>query len=252
MNQRKNLQLGLSWIGCVLLLFGLGWVVSVLRLSDVHAIIFQELTLALVFYLLNRYWVKISIHFKSDLSFRSQLITNTVTLVYILLLLTFVGQKLGQTPILKFCLYGIAAALVAFFEEYLFRGMILGGIVAQCRGKRSTAVIWAVLISSLIFSLTHMINLFHQSLAMTVTQVVGVFGLGLLLGAIYLRTRSLWWPILLHFCLDFSAFLRFGFRQGTDPTMTVGDAAIMAAVLLVIALFLLRPSKQERIMRNFT
>lgn len=252
MNQRKNLQLILSWFLCVLLVFGLGWVAHVLKLSDAHAIILQELTLSIVFYLLNRYWVKVSIHFKSDLSFKSQLITNTVPLFYTLSLLLIINQKLGQISISKLCLYGIATALVAFFEEYLFRGIILGGIMAQFRRKQSAAVIGAVLISSLIFSLTHIINIFNQSLSMTETQVVGVLGLGFLLGAIYLRTRSLWWPMLLHFCLDLSGFLRLGFRQGADPTMTVGAESIVTIVLLMIALFLLRPSKQERIMHNFT
>lgn len=252
MNQRKSFQLVISWFLCVLLLFGLSLVARALKLNDVHAIILQELTLVIIFYLLNRYWVKINIHFRSDLSFKTQFITNAVPLIYMLLLLIIINQELGQTSILKFCLYGIAAVLVAFFEEYFFRGMILGGLMAQYRGRKSTVVIEAVLISSLIFSLTHILNIFHQSPSMTATQVVGVFGLGLLLGAIYLRTRSLWWPILLHLCLDFSGFLRFGFRQGTDPATTVGAASIVAVVLLMITLFLLRPSKQERIMRNFT
>ena len=78
--------------------------------------------------------------------------------------------------------------LVSFFapiiEEILFRGIIQKGMINNGVKPRN-----AIIISALVFGLVH----FNP------WQFIGAFLLGLVLGVVYFKTKSLLMPILLHF-----------------------------------------------------
>ncbi len=77
----------------------------------------------------------------------------------------------------------LTVVLVApLIEEALFRGLLLRGLL------RNYGPLWAVLITAVLFSLSHLLPV----------QFLGAFGFGLLLGWVYLRTRSLWPCIIAH------------------------------------------------------
>lgn len=74
---------------------------------------------------------------------------------------------------------GVAAPIA---EETLFRGFILGGL------RRRLGTIGALIVSAAIFTLPHL----------PVTIYPAIFALGLLLGLLFVQTRSLWPGIFLH------------------------------------------------------
>ncbi|MBO12040.1 MAG: hypothetical protein CMJ68_14915 [Planctomycetaceae bacterium] len=80
----------------------------------------------------------------------------------------------------------VLAVLPAIGEELVFRGVIGRGLVAR------TGVVRGVFMTSLLFSVAHL-HPAHQ---------LSVFPLGVLLHVIYLATRSILAPILLHFLVN--------------------------------------------------
>ena len=89
----------------------------------------------------------------------------------------------GSNPLDSF-VYVFAACLMGpLLEEYLFRGIILKGLLIKYNPKK------AILISSIIFCFVHI----HPS------QLFSAFVLGLFFGIIYYKTNSLSYSIILHF-----------------------------------------------------
>src|SRR3954447_3008406 len=120
-------------------------------------------------------------------------------------------------------------ALTGFFEEALFRGLILGVL-------RPIGVWPAVWISSALFAAAHLPNmLFGQAPAITVAQAVGTFCFGVGYAALRLRTASVLPLMVLHFLTDL--LLRIDALPGWAhwTAMVGGDT-----VLLVYGLLLLR------------
>lgn len=97
-----------------------------------------------------------------------------------------VGVHLHWSDLL---LSGLFFAMVAIVEETMMRGYVLGRLLRTRLNK-----FISLLISSLLFALLHLMNPNVAFLPM-LNLVLG----GLLLGASYLYTRNLWFPISLHF-----------------------------------------------------
>ena len=85
------------------------------------------------------------------------------------------------------------------FEEVLFRGLILKLLLVKM-GHTKKGIINAIIISSVIFGLLHIINSIAGTLeiATNIEQIVATTGFGFLYAVLYLRTKNLWVPILLH------------------------------------------------------
>lgn len=110
---------------------------------------------------------------------------------------------------------GLAGAIP---EEIMVRGIMLGSFLDHWRGRwvRTRAVIW----SSLLFALLHLMNLSIQSVAATLSQIIGAFAMGCLLAALYLRAGNLLAPLAAHFLWDFFATLVSG---NANPFSVVGS-----------------------------
>nr|WP_290123031.1 CPBP family intramembrane glutamic endopeptidase [Lentilactobacillus senioris] len=94
---------------------------------------------------------------------------------------------------------GICAGIT---EELIFRGILLPGSLTHFNGHRG-GIWYAVLISSVAFGMAHMVNLADQPLEATLLQGSNAFAVGLVLAALYLRTRSLILPMILHGTNDY-------------------------------------------------
>jgi len=81
-----------------------------------------------------------------------------------------------------------------FAEEIFFRGFILSGLTTRF------GVTFALITSSLIFSLSHI----------TLSIIVPVFISGILLGFLYIKTRSIWPCIAVHSIQNLIALTFFG------------------------------------------
>jgi len=116
----------------------------------------------------------------------------------------------------------ISIVLVApFFEEFILRGIVLEGFLKNYEPKK------AIVTSALIFGVLHL----------NPWQFVGAFLMGLLLGWVYYRTRSLIPCIFIHLVNNLVAFLAFIY-VGDDvvsiydlaPSTLVSVIAIVAAI----------------------
>jgi membrane protease YdiL (CAAX protease family) len=116
--------------------------------------------------------------------------------------------------------YTVQWAFVAFWEELVYRGLILTSAVEGLRSRWLSdrgAAVAGVVASSLIFSLGH----FPGTLEKFGFRVL----LGLLLGAAYVWTDSLALPIGIHFLINFSINNIYGLAN-------VGEAAEVLPMLI--------------------
>jgi hypothetical protein len=101
-------------------------------------------------------------------------------------------------------------------EELVFRGLILGGLLAYYKPWK------AILVSAVLFTLFHL----------NPYQFVAAFGLGLLFGWVFWKTRSLWPCMILHAIFNGWGWLVNGVLQLDIPgyTKSAQDMANQVAV----------------------
>lgn len=146
-----------------------------------------------------------------------------------------------------YALYCLAIGLV---EEALNRRLILGSLASV------TAKDTALVISAVVFSLSHCINFITtpDRVFATFAQLIYAFIAGMFFGAVYLRSGSLAAVTVLHAVFNFVSLVWMPFsseaslKQATD----IEPAAILSYVqvylpLLFAALFLMRKSKAYEI-----
>ena len=120
------------------------------------------------------------------------------------------GFKVVSVNPFAFIIIPITVAFtVAIFEEILIRG-ILFRIMEEKLGSYI-----ALIISAIVFGGLHLINPNSSLISATCVAVEG----GLLLGAAYIYSRSLWLPIAIHFAWNFMQSGIFGaITSGNEKT----------------------------------
>ena len=89
------------------------------------------------------------------------------------------------------------AGFVGFAEELAFRGYLYRALEIKLgEGK-------AILISSVVFGLFHLINLTHAPVQDVLLQVLYAFCIGMVFAVVRAKTKSLFWPIIAHAALNF-------------------------------------------------
>jgi membrane protease YdiL (CAAX protease family) len=94
----------------------------------------------------------------------------------------------------------VGYALTGFMEEGLMRGIVLQML-------RPLGVTRSVVISSILFALLHITNFLFRNPFIVLAQMLGAFVHGIGLGAVRLRTNTIWFVIVLHGLHDL--FLKF-------------------------------------------
>jgi membrane protease YdiL (CAAX protease family) len=168
--------------------------------------------------------------------------------------ITFEGRLIVDLISLKALTLFILYLSTGFIEEGLFRGLV-SGVLRRSWAKDRKSLYLTVLVSSLLFGLTHFVNLFQHRYTplASLTQVLfGIF-FGVFFEALYLRTGSLFPGIILHALFDFSGNLT-QLMPGALPraerivSKTSGEALISIGItlpLFLIGLFMLRKVRPE-------
>ncbi len=122
------------------------------------------------------------------------------------------------------------AVFAPFFEEWLFRGIVLRGLLGKLKP------VWAILISSVVFGLFHL-NLW---------QAIPATLMGLMLGYVYWRTGSLKLTMLMH-CANNTLSVILMSIHGADTSDTLYDLipntfaygvlAALALTALLVSIF---------------
>ncbi len=138
--------------------------------------------------------------------------------------------------IVLFLLYCLS---IATFEETVFRG-ILFPIALKLTEKFKFGVFWAAVISSAIFAVSHLINLFNGAgVGETFLQVGYSFLIGGACAVSLAITKNLFVPIAVHFIYDIGGFMLgvngIGYGNQWDLA-TIILTAILGAIVLTYTL----------------
>ncbi len=114
----------------------------------------------------------------------------------------------------------LLALMVGFVEESVFRGLMLTAL-------RVTGVWRAIIVTSVLFGLTHLANVLAGATVLeTVSQVVYTIAFGVAFAALVLRTGMIWPLVLAHAAIDAAYFLQVpGFALGTLWTVVINLGA---------------------------
>lgn len=132
-------------------------------------------------------------------------------------------EEIFKMPVTAFIMVCILAPIL---EELIFRGLILKGML------NTKVNPWiAILLTSFLFGLAHL----------NPWQFMGAGFIGLILGFVYWRTKSLWLCIFLHFANNFIAFMIVLNTQDMEETVFNADYTTLgfSIILTVLIGFLL-------------
>ena len=139
----------------------------------------------------------------------------------------------------------LRATAPGFGEEVMFRGLGVANYMRKIKSESQIKVIFWL--SSIVFGLVHLSNIFAGGDPFSVViQSLYAIGVGMILGAVYLRTGNLWPTILGHWSLDFMEFVRVDLSGsgGVMIGMGIGDWITIAAAAFA-AFWALRMMKPE-------
>lgn len=138
-------------------------------------------------------------------------------------------------PFYRVILFLIECLSVGFFEEIIFRGILLMLFIERFSSKKNGVWI-AVISSSILFGLVHLINLFNgAALGDTLLQVSYSMLMGMLWAVMFLRTQNLWLTMVLHATYNFFGQVMFylGTVNHRFDTYTIGITIILGCLTAV-------------------
>lgn len=90
---------------------------------------------------------------------------------------------------------------VAVIEEIYIRGLLLN-ILRRLFSRRRQAALLAILLSSCLFGLGHIVGMIGLDLPTIFCRVIWTTALGIFFGVLYVWSENLWVPITVHFLVD--------------------------------------------------
>lgn len=142
-------------------------------------------------------------------------------------------------------LFVLNCLFIGIVEETLFRGIIQPIVADRFKGDKYSSI-KTVALTSIIFSLFHLLNLLSgASVGATAMQLGYTFLVGAMFSAIYLKTGNLWYPIILHALFDIGGLLVPTLGTGTfqDGTFWALTAIFGALCGIYIIRYLLKRDK---------
>ncbi|UQZ34510.1 CPBP family intramembrane metalloprotease [Paenibacillus sp. PK3_47] len=183
---------------------------------------FIPIALALVLYMtLKRKWGYLG--FRPLSTIPSENRKYYAPLLIILLIILLKGfQDISISEVMYYLAFTL---LVGFVEETLYRGLIFKTLLAK-------GVTTAVITSSILFSVTHMLNAIGgQSVPQTVLQVVYALLIGAVLVLLMLKNNNILPLIFFHFIHNFIQFV----GNANSSTLSGYDLLIDLLILAVLA-----------------
>jgi len=155
------------------------------------------------------------------------------------------GNGYVKAPYLTIIIFAIECIGIGFFEEAAFRGVLLLLIIERVP-KTKKGIFYSIVLSSAIFGLIHIFNLFSGSGAGAVILQIGYsFLFGGMWAAVLLKTHNLWLCILLHSIYDFCGMLLPTLGGGAwwdTPTIIITVIlAILVTIYILRMIFKIKP-----------
>lgn len=162
---------------------------------------------------------------------------STLSLIYVIPLSTYALTGSFGVPIFSVLPSGMVILFIlisASLEEFVFRGLILGGLV-YAWGNTNRGVIKSVLVASLLFCSIHLLDFLGGRLFLAVfLQSFEAFFLGVVLAVLVIRGRSIYPAFFFHGLLNIGAYLSFSYK-GLEPSSA--SWLSLSLIMLLPALF---------------
>jgi len=141
----------------------------------------------------------------------------------------------------------VATLLVGFAEEMMFRRILYMGLLREPGGQ---SIKGALLVSSVVFSLLHSVNVLAGSpFSNVLVQLVTTFVAGLFYALMYDYTRNIGLLIASHFLWD---YLLLGGAATKIPVFSVVITMLNVAQFIIVIVFLVKRWKQEKAVAHET
>ncbi len=131
-------------------------------------------------------------------------------------------------------LYAVFCFSVGLFEEAAFRGCVFSVILDRKKLDR-WSVLKASVISSAVFGIVHIVNLFAgASIGSVILQIGYSFLIGALCSVVLVKTSNIWYCVILHAVYNFAGGVCPEFGDGkiwTAPTVVL---TVVVAVLVTV------------------
>lgn len=218
---------------------------SILSVPAPLRIVIQGLLLIALYSYLNHRMLRVAVKFYSSrVSLKSQLKSLIPVLLYVFgAIIPNIFLEFHSQFLLSALMMSIEAGVM---EEYIYRGLFLGYLTKHSQG--STGNIWrGLILSSVLFGLAHATNFLVQPAEFTFYQILAAGIMGVLFGAIYLRTSSLVWPILIHTLQDFTVFVTSGFDETVHQTVNWTSLPVVFILFGSMVAILLRPKMMRKV-----
>lgn len=198
--KRPVLTVVLVQLLSLLVVFAAGAYATIKQLPYTSAVMiaFIPIALALLCYMtIKKRWAHYGFRSPSTLHARDWI--DYVPLLVVLVILSI--KNFHDISLSEAGFFLLFTLLIAFVEETIYRGLILRTLI-----RKNAAA--AVITSSVLFSLTHMINMLSgQNAADTVKQLVYALLVGFVLALLMVKHHNIYPLILFHFVHNFIEFI---------------------------------------------
>ena len=183
---------------------------------------FIEMLVVILFVTMVHWWDRTGIQRGFDLK----------CLIYMLPFLLLIGLLLMNGIKTKepsrFAVFLILSAFTGFCEETMFRGVIYNSL-------RKHGRFFAIMFSSFLFGLAHMMNLFTGvDIRVILLDVLATFGFGLVFVVAYEYIGTLLPLIVVHALIDFSSYINRDYIMTEAPAKYSTDSAVLNLILALI------------------
>ncbi|MDL2300266.1 CPBP family intramembrane metalloprotease [Clostridiaceae bacterium OttesenSCG-928-D20] len=162
--------------------------------------------------------------------------TAIVTIAFWIGLMPFDNKPTIWKVVVEGVVYYIG---VAIMEELYLRGL-LQNIIEKWFGERKNATLYAILIASVLFGLGHIWGALGQPIVTVICKTIWATALGIYFGAVYVKSKNLWVPIILHLIINLCG-IPFCFSTSNQyPAIAVVACLISYISLGIYGLYILR------------
>lgn len=236
--KKKPIFVSVLWALLILVFYTAGGAITqILKLNEINTLLVNGVCIWLSVLIAVLYIRKSRYDF-GDMGFRRiEKEANKKILFYFpAIIIEIIGLSVG----VRHVSLGLISAVifltlaVGFAEEIYFRSLILKTLEGEGVKK-------AIIISSVIFGITHLGNLAGgANIPYTIIQVVYAFAFGVVFAEIFYLTKSLIPVILWHFLHDATSYI----QKQPDINEIILFAGIQTAILVAYALYMWKMIKQ--------
>ena len=163
------------------------------------------------------------------------------------------GRAIIYKPLWSVFMLAGECLAVGFFEESCFRGVVLLGFLKGRReGVKDRFV--AIALSSAVFGLVHLLNIFNSNPLAVLLQIGYSFLIGAMCSVVLIKTANLWLCVALHAIFNFCGALvpRCGYGYIWDPLTIAVTAtlAVLTGIYMLIAFLRLGSSELDRLYKT--